>query len=175
MNSNIPIAILIAGTSMIMDLRYMKIDNGWIVFSFLTALTARLIGHAGYADGWIKAFIFTLEGMLLPLGLLFLLFLMRMLGAGDIKLFCVLGFLMGPERILMCIFWSFLLGAGISLAVLFSCCDIRERAVYLINYARDLYVTRKLKPYRRPGSTPENIHFTVPVFMSVILYAGGVY
>ena len=40
----------------------------------------------------------------------------------------------------------------------------------------EFYCTGEIRPYYRKGmSFPENFHFTVPIFLSVVLYAGGVY
>ena len=116
-----------------------------------------------------------LGGSLLPLLLLGMLFYFRMLGPGDIKIFCALGGIMGPAKILWCIWFSFLCGAGISLAVLFCCGGIWQRMAYLATYLMEYLRTGSPKPYYRRESTLENIHFTVPIFMSVMLYTGGLY
>ena len=57
-------------------------------------------------------------GVLIPCVLLLPLFYFRMLGAGDIKVFAVLGGLTGSHGILSIMFGSFLLGAVLSLAFL---------------------------------------------------------
>lgn len=98
-----------------------------------------------------------------------------MLGPGDIKIFCALGGIMGSAKILWCIWFSFLCGAGISLAVLFCCGGIWQRMAYLATYLMEYLRTGSPKPYYRRESTLENIHFTVPIFMSVMLYTGGLY
>ena len=38
-------------------------------------------------------------------------------------------------------------------------------------------VTGEIRPYYSKGDVgfPENFHFTVPIFLSAVLYAGGVY
>ena len=75
-----------------------------------------------------------LAGAVLPLALLGWLFRFRMLGSGDIKLFCRLGGIMGPEAVLYCIGFSFLTGAAISLALLISCGGFTERISYFLEY-----------------------------------------
>ena len=82
---------------------------------------------------------------------------------------------MGPVKILWCILFSFLCGAGISLAILLCGGGIRQRMAYLAAYLMEYLQTGSHKPYYRRESTPENIHFTVPIFMSVMLYTGGLY
>ena len=105
--------VVIAGTAMIMDLRTAKVDNGWILFSMFVGfvLCIRERGVSGIR--------FFLMGSGAPL-FLAVLFVWGMLGAGDIKLFCALGSVMGFSEILKCICISFMIGACISLAILIS-------------------------------------------------------
>ena len=162
--------VVMAGTAVIMDLRTARVDNGWIVFCLGTGLTVRMFrdGPGGLPDA--------LLGILLPLMLLGGLFVLRMLGPGDIKLFCAIGSILGAEKILKCIVFSILIGACISAAILISTGNIRRRFLYFIRYMCDFARTGERKPYYRNGmSAPENFHFTVPVFLSVVLYAGGAY
>ena len=57
-------------------------------------------------------------GLLVPILILGILFIFRMLGAGDIKLLSVIGSMIGPTKILNCISYSFLIGAVISAALM---------------------------------------------------------
>lgn len=82
---------------------------------------------------------------------------------------------MGPETIWRCMGVSFLMGAAISLPLLILYGNPAERLRYLQSYIRDYQRTGIRKPYYRTGSALENFHFTVPIFMSVMLYAGGIY
>lgn len=167
LNTGLP--LVIAGTAVVMDLRMAQVENGWILFSMLVAFFWRILqegiqGISGFA-----------LGMLLPLAALGGLFFFRMLGPGDIKLFCALGCVMGPTAIGKCIVSSFLLGAVISLAILIFYDSFLTRIRYLIRYFLIFFRTGEVTPYYRKGMALENFHFTVPVFMSVMLYAGGVY
>lgn len=166
---NIGLPLMVAGTAVIMDLRTARVENGWILFS----LAAAFVWHV-WQEGMAGVFVF-FTGALLPVLILGVLFCFRMLGPGDIKLFCALGGVMGPEAIGKCIFSSFFLGAVISLAILIFCGSFISRIQYLIRYFQDFLRTGEVRPYYRKGMALENFHFTVPVFMSVMLYAGGVY
>ena len=71
---------------------------------------------------------------------------------------------------------SFFLGAGFSFAILLSNGDAFDRFYYLFCYIQEFMQTGVKKPYRQNGvKAPENFHFTVPVFLSIVLFAGGVY
>lgn len=152
-----------------MDLIQMQIKNSWILCSLFMGFTLCFFekGTRG-----IPAFVL---GMIIPAVLLGWLYYFRMIGAGDIKLLCALGGIMGPKSSLECIWFSFLAGACISLAVLVFCNDSEERIAYLIRYLKDYAKTGMKKPYYTKGEAAENIHFSVPIFMSVMLYAGGIY
>ena len=161
--------LIIAGTAVLMDLYQMRIKNGWIIFSFLLSFIYEICIYRE------KNILFFICGAGVPLLLLGWLFYFRMLGSGDIKLFCVLGSVMGPYRILWCIWYSFFAGALISFAVLLFCGNFRQRLRYLTGYLENYIRTGRPEPYYRKGNMIENIHFTVPIFMSVMLYAGGIY
>lgn len=161
--------VIVAGTAMIMDLRSAKIDNGWILFSMFLGLIV-CIWEKGISGIW-----FFMMGSILPLFLI-ILFLFGMLGAGDIKLFCALGSVLGISGIWKCILVSFFLGAGISAAILAVTHSFCERIHYFIQYMEHFFHTGEMTPYRSKEITAlENFHFTVPIFMSVLLHAGGIY
>lgn len=148
--------VIVAGTAMIMDLRNAKIDNGWILFSMFLGLMICI------REKGISGVCFFVTGSSFPLFLI-ILFLFGMLGAGDIKLFCALGGVMGT-------------GAVFSVLFLITTRSFCERIQYFITYMENCRNAGEIIPYRRKEITaPENFHFTVPVFLSVMLYVGGIY
>lgn len=161
--------VIVAGVAAVMDIRTAKVDNGWLLFCLMTELSVRYVTE-GTAGIW-----HSLPGIFLPVLLLGGLFCFRMLGPGDIKLFCTLGAAFGPARILKCILFSFLIGAVIAAAILVLNGNICQRLQYLINYIREFRETGRKSSYYQKGMAPENFHFTVPVFLSAILGAGGLY
>ena len=92
--------LTIAGIAVLMDLYEMRIKNSWIICSFIAGLTYSI--WSGNRHGIVQ---FVL-GTAVPIVLLGWLFYFRMLGTGDIKLFCVLGGLMGPYHILWCMWYA---------------------------------------------------------------------
>ncbi len=162
--------LLIAFGAVMNDLKTGRIPNAWLLTGLALAAACRFVSadpRSIISD--------SLPGMLIPLLILFPLFFFRMLGAGDIKLFCVLGFLLGKSRIFPCLFLSFLFGAVLSVILMTAAGILRERVRYLISYILLFLSTGKKIPYRREGRRPENFHFTVPILMSVFLAAGGFY
>lgn len=149
--------------SMIMDIKWEKVYNYWIAAGLLCSLAA------GLNTGQPAELIRYISGMLVPLAVLFPLFLGKMLGTGDIKVFAVLGSMMGVRWILVCMAWSFMIGAAASVPVLLLRCDVKERFLYFFTYLNHVLITKTFPPYLAPGKHPENIHFTVPIFCSVLL------
>ncbi|MCF0134407.1 MAG: prepilin peptidase, partial [Blautia sp.] len=86
-----------AFVAMVMDLRTGCVDNGWLVFCMIISLVFN-----GMEKGAAGVGFFAL-GMVFPFIMLWFLFLFHMLGAGDIKLFCVLGGLLGVHSIGVCV------------------------------------------------------------------------
>lgn len=133
--------VVVAAVAVVMDLSRARVENGWILLSLGAGFLLRwqAEGARGLADYG--------GGVLLPLVLLLWLFYFRMLGPGDIKLFCALGGFMGTDQIWKCILVSFALGAVISLAVLISLGEIRHRIQYFNDYIRECLYTGKIRPY----------------------------
>ena len=148
--------LTIAGIAVLMDLYEMRIKNSWIICSFIAGLIYSI--WPGNRHGIVQ---FVL-GMTVPPVLLG-------------WLFYLLGGLMGPYHILWCMWYAILAGAALSLAILFFCGGFHQRFHYLEQYVRQFIETGRQNPYYRTGTAFENIHFTIPIFMSVMLYTGGIY
>lgn len=131
--------VVISAMAVWMDFREASVDNGWILFSFVTGFLIQ-ITERGLKGGAIF-----LTGVAVPVILLGILFVFRMLGAGDIKLLCALGGIMGPRTVTECIFYSLLAGAGISLAILISTGGIRQRFLYFYQYMNEFYCTGEMR------------------------------
>lgn len=163
------IIFIIAVVAACMDLVSMKIANKWIYLSWVAGLGYQ-IGCHGY-----KGIPLFLVGAVIPLLALAVLFLFRMLGPGDIKLFSALGGIMTTGAIWKCMALSFLFGAVLSMGFLIICGNIKSRLRYFTAYITKTIQTGQITSYYRPGNQPENIHFSIPILMSAMLFAGGFY
>ena len=114
-------------------------------------------------------------GALLPLTILFLLYYLRMLGAADLKLLSAVGGIIGPKKILVCMLYSFFLGAILAFLLLVARRSLAERLRYFFHYLWNFIRTKEFAPYGLTGNRPENMHFTVPVFLGVLFWIGGYY
>lgn len=154
---------------MLMDIRYTCVDNGWLLFMLGIGFLAKL-----YAEGWNSILPFG-AGVIFPFLILIVLYYFRMLGPGDIKLFCVLGGMLGVKEIGMLMLYALFLGGFLSVLILIFCGNIHDRGKYLLSYIMECIDTGSVKPYYKKGMQLENFHFTVPIFMSTMLYAGGLF
>lgn len=159
----------VTGAAVIWDIRKKKIPNILIAAGMGIACWFQ-VTELGVPGFWRF-----LGGSTLPLLLLAVLFYFRMFGAGDIKLFCVIGGFLGTKDLLSCMAVSFLMGAVISLILLIRRRNLKERLLYFFAYFGSFYRTRKWSPYRDGTERGAEFCFSIPVFLSVLFYIGGIY
>jgi len=123
-----------------------RISNRLIVSGLMIGFVFRIM-----TEGITGVFFFVVN-ILIPVILLYLLFQMRALGAGDIKLFSMLGAYISTELLLRLMFLSFVIGA------LLGICKIIYQFVFL------KYELGKLT----------QIHFSPAILIAYIgLFGGG--
>lgn len=135
------ISILMMAT--VMDVQTGCIRNSFILISFGAALIHQILVPG------IQAVPISLLGILFSILLLFPLFMIKGLGAGDVKLFGIIGCFLTIcqyREILILIFLSLIIGL--------------IQAMILSG------VTRKFQ---------RKIHFSIPILISTIIYTGGFY
>ena len=145
-----------------MDVRNMRISNRLILVGLGIAFIQRL-----YCEGIWGVF----TGMFLitfPVVLLYLLFLAGALGAGDIKLFSLIGGFVNFKELMWCIVYAFLFAAVFSLVkmlyyrIFFS--SIRNAAHYIERMLMGVY-----SAYIPLEEKKNRIHFSVAVFFGFAL------
>ena len=103
----------------VQDIRSGKVSNRLIVAGLMIGSFFQIRNYQ------ICGMYYFLRNVSIPVILLYLLFQMRVLGAGDIKLFSMIGSFLTMQELLKCMAYSFLAaGAG---AVLFLAADKRRR------------------------------------------------
>lgn len=139
--------------ALISDIRTCKIKNQ-IVFPFMGIgiLTNTVIGG-------LNGVAYSLIGICMPLLVLLLLFVLRMLGAGDIKLFAAIGAIMGVKFALYTIACSFLIGGVIAIFILIFNKNGMRRLLYFINYIRNCIFSFSLLPYGDFNKNDKGTHF----------------
>jgi prepilin peptidase CpaA len=105
-------AFAIAGVACWFDVRTRRIPN-WLTFpAAALGLIAATLAHGGSGAAWSAA------GLLFGLAIFFPLFLLRGLGAGDVKLMSALGAWLGSSVIFGVAFYTALAGGVLALALI---------------------------------------------------------
>lgn len=151
-----------------MDIRTKKISNRLILSGLLLGCIRNLTEY-----GW-KGSIYFLILISLPVLVFYLLFLMRALGAGDIKLFSVISSCIGLEGFVEVVKFSFLAGAVCSFLLLLRNQNLYHRIAYLSDYIRTALLTKSIAKYDYESDGKQNfIHFSVSILIGYMVYLGG--
>ena len=97
----------------------------------------------------------------------------RMLGAGDIKLFCVVGGFLGAMDLLKCMLVAVVFGAVWSFWILWKRHLWTERFGYFMQYTAMYAKERHWKSYLDGVGKAGRICFSLPILASVLCYMGG--
>lgn len=123
------------------DIKTYKIKNTIIIVFIAVGLMTNFVFNG--LDGMLVS----LLAAALPVILLIILFALRMLGAGDIKLFCAVGAISGVEFVLYDMAYSFIAGGVIAIIFMLLKNNFRQRSIYLLNYIKTCILTFSLQPY----------------------------
>ena len=122
----------------------------------------------------------TVLSIFLAFLLLYPLFKIGAIGAGDVKVLMMVGGFMEAGELFIILVASFLIGGVGSVIRIVSERNGRERLEYFLSYLADVIRTKQWKLYgEHMAQDYENyrknkIHFTVPILLSVALRMGGV-
>lgn len=108
----IPVLGVILLIAVVTDLKSMRIPN-WLTFPSM------LLGLAYHgATRGLDGLVFAVSGLALGLALMLLPFLLRVMGAGDVKLMAAAGAFLGAAEVLRAFIWTSLAGGVYALVVL---------------------------------------------------------
>ncbi|MCD7764664.1 MAG: prepilin peptidase [Lachnospiraceae bacterium] len=153
----------IAVTAALCDLWAERIPNAVIAVGLAMGLVYQL-----FAEGPLGLILF-LGGVLLPLLLLGGLYYFRMLGAGDIKLLCVVGGFWGPLGVLACFVRSVFVAAAVSIVILYRRHEFGERLRYFLEYVNTYLESGQWKPYLDGVKENARFCFSVPILVGILL------
>ena len=138
-----------------MDFKRDRVYNGWIFLGILAGLFFHI-----QEGGWYGACSAAIP-MLIPFVLLYPIYKIGALGAGDIKLFMVSGSFLKTEQLVHVIMVSFIIAA---LFYLLEMCKTREWKLYEEDSKRNTHAYKSNK-----------IHFALPICIGVMLGLGGLF
>lgn len=113
-----------------------------------------------------------LIGIAIPMLMLMPLFIIRGIGAGDIKLLAVIGGFIGGKGVFYCIIASFVIGAVISLGKILINKQFFVSFRNIFHYLSDVFIVRQFNQFEH--NKKNTIHFTLPILISVLCYIGGI-
>jgi len=127
--------------ALISDIKTFRIKNS-ITYSFIAAgALTNLFSHG--QEGLFQSML----GAFLPMLALIALYALKMLGAGDIKLFCAIGAIMGAKFALWSIAFSFIAGGIIGAIIMVFRKNALPRFKRFLNYVKTCFLTLSLSPY----------------------------
>ncbi len=168
------ILILLLLIAALWDLWRGKVPNQLILLGLFLG-TGRLLLSREIVQ--IRAY---LPGIVLPPLLFFPLFQTGILGAGDIKLFSLLGCFLPARDAFQCIAAAFFIAAIHSLILLLWRKNLRKRMEYAFFYLYSCFCRKGLRPYYPEGGEGDKmrkesgIKFTVSILISAVFVTGGV-
>ena len=145
------------------DISSYKIKNPIIISFIIIGLATNIIINNNNILDYLVATI-------LPIVALFILFALKMLGAGDIKLFCAIGSIVGTLNVAYCIIYSFLAGGAIALVVIIKNRSAMISLRNISTYFKCCILTQSLLPYKNDaGDANGCFHFSIAILCGTML------
>lgn len=151
----------------LLDIREMKVPNGLVLWGLVAVLIFKLISFKP------QLLIQYFTGAFVPILLLFILFALGMLGAGDIKLFALIGASLGPGKVMIIIGISFVFGAVFSLITMITRHNLNARMLYFWRWLNFSVRQREFIPYYLEGESLDGmICFSTSILLGFVTYWG---
>lgn len=137
----------------ITDIRGFKIKNKVVLPMIIVGLVYGLV---------CRTFLDCLYGMLIPL-VLFPLYALQMLGAGDVKALCAIGAALGFKLSVMTMLLTFVSGGVIALGFMLFNRNFLERFKNLFHYLKMSFFMRKMDKYNYGGGEKSYFRFSYAI------------
>lgn len=152
------------------DIKEHKIPNGWLAVGVTAAFAIQFLNWG--ISGCIRA----VTSMLVLFVLLYPVYGLGMIGAGDVKYLCMFSVLLTWKQAIYMLFYACVLGGIWSLAHMIRTKSMIRRFKYLKNYIMDMVNQKSVKKYFSPEQGyADTIAFALPIGLSYILHLGGMY
>jgi len=157
--------LMLLAFAVVSDLRTYRIRNT-LTFGFM------LIGLVlNLASDGARGLLFSLQGLLLPVLCLLLFYMMRAIGAGDIKLLSAIGALMGPAFVLDTMLFTCLCGGLMAALLIITRRNGATRMRQLLLYAWGCILTMSLLEYSdmQDRSDGSKFHFSIAIAAGTLI------
>lgn len=149
------------------DISTYKIPNRLILVSWFVGISWNSIQYGFYG------FLYSFLGLLVPILLLFFLFIFRMLGAGDIKLLSTVGVFYGGLFAIEVVYYSLLFASVQAFFLVFRRKNIKDRIVYFLKFFRKESSKVRMRNYSQGSEASDKnyymIHFSVSILLAFLL------
>lgn len=165
--------LLLLLLSALADLKTDRIPNGFLLLGTACGIAGSILSGRGVSS--------ILASVVLAFLLLYPLYMTGALGAGDVKLFVLIGCFQRAGELMAILAGAFVIGAGFSLIKLAVEKNGRERLYSFISYVRDIRQTGQWKLYGEDLEQDyhtyckNKIHFAVPILFSAVCRLGGLF
>lgn len=157
--------LLVLLPASLFDIWRYKVPNALII----AALIISLVGHIEM-QGLIGVYPWFV-GTIVPFFLTYFFYRLRMIGASDVKVFCVVGSFVGIEACLKIMFVSIFTGAVLAIFKVAGKKNLRYRFSYFLQYIYQWKQNKKTYPYydRAKDGDDGIIPFTVAITAAAII------
>ena len=150
-----------------------RIPNGFVLLGTAIGIAASFLSGRGLLD--------TLASMFIAFLLMYPLFMIGALGAGDVKLLILVGSFCTAGEFMVILAGAFVIGAGFSIVKLVEEKNGGERFWYFFSYLADVLRAGHWKIYGENQKQDyhtyckNKIHFAVPILLSTVCRIGGIF
>lgn len=152
------------------DVKERRIPNWWSLGAVLCGLGLCILTAAQGETGWaVIGYVVRLAAVT---AVMFPLYGLGMMGAGDIKMMAVMAGCLGVSAGACAIGLGFIVGAILALVKMIVQKSLRKRLAILVAYIRRLFLTKEIVPYYRAerDGTGAVIPFTLCLFVGYLWF-----
>ena len=164
------ITLTLLSVAVVMDIQSFRVSNRLIVSGLISGLFLQVLEEG------VKGLGVFILNVSIPIILFYLLFLIRALGAGDIKLFSMIGGIWGLQVLCTTIAVSFLAAAVMSLGKILFHKNLILRLRVFRGYMREVLTSGRLLKYPQEFQGGQHIiHFSIAILIGYAIAMEVVY
>lgn len=149
----------------IVDLFQYKIPNWCIILGITFWIVEKVFHFSG--DSMVEG----IAQMLICFIAFWPFYLLRGIGAGDVKLFMMMSLYFKKQELIMILFFTFLVAAAASFVKIVCFAEGRKRIAYLWRYIKKICITGCIDSYETPKEKEKTtIRLSLPALVSVSIW-----
>lgn len=157
------VLLVVLAVSLYFDIKENKIKNFITIPAALSGLSLNFYEHG------INGLVLSSKGLLLPLAVLLVFYIINVMGAGDIKLFAAIGAIMGLPFVAHSMLLSLCIGAIISVWLLIWRRQFTRKIKKVYYYFLLCFLSRRLALYTERGNKDSKFPFSIAIVPAVLI------